>query len=331
MVFGASIDFDANTYTSRKILNFGFGYLILIVVTGYTANLAAFLTTHSIKKPFIQSIEEAIVAKVPLCRHPVLKDDLILTYPDAVWVFSEGDTTTSNEFYHRMFESFDNGHCVGIVTGIESVLADTKPMTSFCDMKLVYTESVALTVPIALPACKEFVASISYWMYEAKLRGILYESYRDLSRPTEVCPLSLRQNQLDCDDDDSLNKLTLANFTLPLLVLALCCTISTVLQFRHRARGRRRRRTLFLSCDAGVGFEEEKDRDKEREKDDNDHQQQLNQHQSLFKKAIVLPTIGDIKTKDAATMLETLEEVRDYERDLFQLMIMDQRNKEHKE
>jgi len=346
MVFRASVDFDTDTYTSRKILNFGFGFLILITVANYTANLAAFLTTMSVKKPFINSIEDAIIEKVPLCAHVSLKSNLIQAYPGAEWVFSEGYTAHEYDIYNDMYENFDNGNCIGLVAGIDDVSMDTKIMTEFCARNLVYTGSVVFEIPVALPVCKDVVASMSYWMYEACQRGILYESYREKSRPTELCPLSLRKSQLESDGDDSLHQLTLANFALPLMMLVICCVISTGLQIRHQRRRHHQRRTMLLISDKVVKWEGDKDEEMERVEDDIDHQQQQDQQQSLFQQPIVLPAIEDIQPNDSTTILQTLGEIRNYqdhlrnyqdhlqiyERNLVELVMKgQQQNKEHKE
>jgi len=276
-------------------------------------------------------------AKIPICAHIVLKSNLILAHPDAEWVFFEGNAMNEYDIYNDMYEKIDNGKCVGLVAAVEDVLGDRKIMEPMCDRNLMYTSSIVLEMPVSLPACKEIVAGISYWMHEAKKKGILFETYQEKTFATPVCTLSLRQNQIDGGDENSLHRLTLANFALPLLMLAFCCVISAVLQFRHQARGRRRRRTMLRSRDSNKNdsydddddddydYEKKKEEEKEEKDDDSDHQQQQYQHQNLSQQPIMLPPIEDLKPKD---MLRTLQI---YQSNLIELMIKEQRKKEHEE
>ena len=70
MAFGGAVTFELRSNLSTKILNFGFGFFILVIVAAYTANLAAFLTLAS-TGDYIKSMSDAIARKVPMCVHPV--------------------------------------------------------------------------------------------------------------------------------------------------------------------------------------------------------------------------------------------------------------------
>ena len=60
--FGQSVEFDMASTLSKKLLNFGFSFLILVVLAAYTANLAAFLTIQGdTNGDYIRSVEEAIL------------------------------------------------------------------------------------------------------------------------------------------------------------------------------------------------------------------------------------------------------------------------------
>ena len=66
----------------------------------------------------------------------------------------------------------------------------------------------------------------------------------------------LKQHQVDgADDDDSSQQTTIANLTLPLLLLGFCSVITTVLQIKHQVGGRHRRCTILLSRDNDLGFQ----------------------------------------------------------------------------
>ena len=174
---------------------------------------------------------------VSLCGHNALRSELITTWPAANWVFNEA---SKGSVYDGMLENFDAGNCGGLVGGKGDLLASTPLMNKFCVRNLVDTNTILLEKPVAFPACKDIVAGISYWMYEAEKRGIVFESYQDASQPPQVCQVSIYDNDADGVQDD-LRRLTIANFALPLLTVVLCCLIATILQLRHKAIVYRRR------------------------------------------------------------------------------------------
>jgi hypothetical protein len=107
--FGQSVEFDMASTLSKKLLNFGLSFLILVVAAAYTANLAAFLTIQGdTNGDYIRSVEDAILTNTPLCGHIALKSELISAWPDANWVFDE---VSKGDSYYGMLENFDAGNC----------------------------------------------------------------------------------------------------------------------------------------------------------------------------------------------------------------------------
>ena len=66
---------------------FGFGFLILIVVSAYVANLAAFLTMSV--PNYIGTMEEVVAAGLTVCANPVIKEELEHLWPKAKFFFEE--------------------------------------------------------------------------------------------------------------------------------------------------------------------------------------------------------------------------------------------------
>lgn len=73
--FGAAADQDFRFSLPMKFLAFNFSIFILIVISFYTANLAAILSQaeNSIRKIDLESI---ISDNIPICAHPFIKNDL---------------------------------------------------------------------------------------------------------------------------------------------------------------------------------------------------------------------------------------------------------------
>jgi hypothetical protein len=84
--FGGSTEFDDDASLSWNILMFGLGFFILISISAYTANLAAFLTRQSFD--FIGTIDEAVKAGLLICAHPALQKELEIKWPGARFVWS---------------------------------------------------------------------------------------------------------------------------------------------------------------------------------------------------------------------------------------------------
>jgi len=66
----------------KMILMLGWAFFILIAVSAYTANLAAFLTKQSNSNDYIKSMEEAATARAHVCVSRQLYDQVTSLYPD---------------------------------------------------------------------------------------------------------------------------------------------------------------------------------------------------------------------------------------------------------
>lgn len=327
--FGQSVEFDMASTLSKKLLNFGFSFLILVVAAAYTANLAAFLTIQGdTNVDYIRSVEEAILTKTPLCGHNALRSELITTWPGANWVFNEASKGSA---YDGMLENFDAGNCGGLIGSKGDVLHDTSLMNKFCVRNLVDTNRIILEKPIAFPACNDIVAGISYWIYEAEKRGIAFKSYQDASQPPSVCQMSIYDNGADGVQDD-LRPLTPANFALPLLTVVLCSLIATILQLRHKIIVHYRRshykrdatpktNTLRNNEDTTslpTSFDN---------KFPNNNQQDQHDDDQLF---VVRPVLSPILVEDVVTpnnsdtILKTLRDIQNYQKNLVELLVTQQ-------
>ena len=77
-----------------KTMLFGFGFLILIAVSAYVANLAAFLTKTN--QESVLPMTQAVKAGTRICAHPAIRDELELVWTDADFYFhSEGNEASA--------------------------------------------------------------------------------------------------------------------------------------------------------------------------------------------------------------------------------------------
>lgn len=105
---------------------FGFGFFILIVVSAYVANLAAFLTKSGVNE-YIGTIEEVNAKGLKVCANPALKNELETAHPSAKFVYSQGDTS-----YYGMVEDYKSGKC-DFIAADNDLMANIELMDIFCE------------------------------------------------------------------------------------------------------------------------------------------------------------------------------------------------------
>ena len=103
--FSAGVEQGPGASLPNKLLMFGFAFFILISVSAYVANLAAFLTRKSIDGT-IATMEGAVAKGWNICAHPVIKTELGIAWPKANFVFSE-----SGKEFHGMLDDYADGKC----------------------------------------------------------------------------------------------------------------------------------------------------------------------------------------------------------------------------
>ena len=175
------------------------------------------------------SVDEAIAQSIPICGHPALKGDLETLWPKASWVFHPTD-----KGYAGTIENYDQGRCGGIAAGAFDIRSEPGLMESFCSRNMVSTKSVVVEKPLALPACPDIAAGVSYWMIEAQSEGIFYETFEQRAAIPATCNLDIHQ-----DEADELKPLTPANFALPFFVLAVSAAFAIAVEIRSRRQGKR--------------------------------------------------------------------------------------------
>jgi len=82
----------------------GFGFLILISISAYVANLAAFLTQSFSEG--VKTMEAAVTEGYIICAHPAVKTELEAAWPKATFYFHQ----EGNEF-SGVLDDYNAGKC----------------------------------------------------------------------------------------------------------------------------------------------------------------------------------------------------------------------------
>ncbi len=238
--FSAGIEQDMGGSLPHKVLMFGFGFFILIAVSAYVAELAAFLTRSGLKTEY-GTMKQVVDEHVPICGHPALKDELELKWPDATWVWpSDG--------FDAMFEAYARGECKVLAIGREDTLMNKDYLKRVCEHKLVYTDILITENPIAFPIAPQLASAFSYWMYVAeKEHGLSLENVKqafiEKNKIKAECEVEL--SNLDAVSEDDFLSVSPSNMFLPIIFFVACAVIAAVLQLRHDSERKKGRNSTF--------------------------------------------------------------------------------------
>ena len=227
--FSAGIEQDTGASLPHKVLMFGFGFFILIAVSAYVANLAAFLTQSGLKTT-VGSMKDVIAGNVKICGHSALKEELKLKWPDGNWVWSDG-----REF-HGLLDAYARGECEVLAIGREDTIMDPDFISRVCDLKLVYTDNVITENPVAFPIAPQLAAAFSYWMYTAeKNHGHSLESAKQafINENNIRAECEVELTNLNMEEVDDFARVTTSNMILPIMTFVICACIAVVLQVIH--------------------------------------------------------------------------------------------------
>mmetsp|Transcript_383 Transcript_383/g.621 ORF Transcript_383/g.621 Transcript_383/m.621 type:complete len:507 (-) Transcript_383:907-2427(-) len=148
----AGVEQDVGATLSNKLLMFGFGSFILIAVSSYVANLAAFLTRRTLEGS-VTSIDGAIAGGWTICAHHLLRKKLSKAWPAANFVFTERDSN-----HHDIMDDYTDEKCQALAISWEGTSMDHSFLDRVCERKLVYTDSIFIQIPIGFPIRKDLAA-----------------------------------------------------------------------------------------------------------------------------------------------------------------------------
>jgi len=252
--FSSGVDFDANASLPNKFLMFGFGFFILITVSAYVANLAAFLTRNITE---IKSVEGVVAAGLPICAHPAMQHELEMAWPKANFYYIDG-----SKGFHGMMDEYDLGRCQVLAVGTEDTHMDLALMEKFCERDLVFTNSLFVDIPVAFPIRPELASEWSYWMFQGeRFHGLSLSNEKNkyLEKHGKGCNVDFSHDEADSSDDYA--EITVTMMVFPLLFFFGFAFLAVLLQFNHQRRIRRQQSSYLgpvsvsevnLECDESI-------------------------------------------------------------------------------
>jgi len=221
----AGVEQDESASLPRKLLMFGFAFFILIAVSAYVANLAAFLTRSG--STSVDTFEIVVARGLNICAHPALAGDLKLLHPKANFVFNQ----EGKELY-GLVDDYDAGKCDVLAVGKMDSLGDLKLMDLFCERDLVFTESLIMENPVGFPIRSKLASGFSYWMYQGeKYHDInipsLQDEYNEKYQNKPTCNVMLSEQG---DEGSEYTQIDVSNLIFPLMFFLGFATIGAILQ-----------------------------------------------------------------------------------------------------
>jgi len=234
--FSAGIEQDTGASLPHKVLMFGFGFFILISVSAYVANLAAFLTRSGLETNN-DTMKKVIDNNVPICCHSALAEEIRQKWPDGNWVVSKGR-------FEDMFDAYARKECKVLAIGREDTMMNKNILAKVCEHNLVYTESVVTENPIAFPIRPQLASAFSYWMYLGeKTHGIDLESAKQafIEENGFKTQCEVELSNLGTEEVDDFAQVKPGNMFLPIMVFVACVLTAVVLQLIHESKRKKGR------------------------------------------------------------------------------------------
>ncbi|KAL7533215.1 hypothetical protein ACHAXR_005108 [Thalassiosira sp. AJA248-18] len=214
---------------------FGFGFFILIVVSAYVANLAAFLTWSM--PEFVGTMEGAVTNNLIVCAHPVLEEELKAAWPTAKFLFNQGGND-----YIDMLDDYDAGNCDVIAASKMDIDSDLSSSHGLCKRNLVFSDSLVIENPVALPIRPELAPTLSYWMYHAeKAHGITFLSTKEEYDANQQPPCNLEFTAEQIEEANDMAQIGIENLFFPFVFFLGAAVLAIILQLVHQQAVRKGR------------------------------------------------------------------------------------------
>jgi hypothetical protein len=235
-----------------KILNVGWAFLILVILTTYTASLAVFLLIPQVGD-YHKTIEDAIAAEAKICVHTALKGEIEGRWGSAGLPGYDKDTSfVYGATIENLKDSYKNGECAAIAWDEDYTRLDEGTVKFFCEHSLVNNGQTVLSVASGFPARAEVVGGISYLIEAAKeigntveaatenaelmlsrhiviqSNGILADYTQELSAEANTIECKLHISDVLSDVPDETAALSVEHMFVPVVALATCIVASMI-------------------------------------------------------------------------------------------------------
>eukprot|EP00581_Thalassiosira_minuscula_P007139 CAMPEP_0183703846 /NCGR_PEP_ID=MMETSP0737-20130205/1421_1 /TAXON_ID=385413 /ORGANISM="Thalassiosira miniscula, Strain CCMP1093" /LENGTH=733 /DNA_ID=CAMNT_0025930645 /DNA_START=80 /DNA_END=2281 /DNA_ORIENTATION=+ len=242
----AGVEQDERASLPIKLLLFGFGFFILISVSAYVANLAAFLTRST--TDVVRTMDSAIENKLTICAHPALEEELKIAWPKAIFKFHQ-----EGREFAGVLDDYIAGDCAVLAIGYEDTSMDKGFLDRLCKQDLAFTTSLIAETPIAFPIRKDLASGFSYHMYIGERYHKVSVGASKAEFPQELtCNIHLTE---DVEANDYA-EIEVKNFFFPILFFLVFSAMAVILQIVHLRNVKKgnqslvgRRSTLNLVAD----------------------------------------------------------------------------------
>ena len=104
-----------------------------------------------------------------------------------------------------MMDDYQAGKCKALAIGTHDVTLDQFTIDRFCEIDLVYTDSLIAEIPIAFPVRDGISSGLSYWMYEGQRSGITIDTAKEEFMPNLKCNIHIEDvrkvpNSVSCEE-----------------------------------------------------------------------------------------------------------------------------------
>ena len=173
-ILGKDEEFPGST--SELLLSIGWSFLILILTSAYTANLAAFLV-HTDIGHYYSDTNAAVRASARICLPGSLVPRMLGTHPGAIVV--------PVSFVGDLAKMWRDNHCDALAWPYG--VAKRSPVTAqyMCELDLVAVDTV-LEVPLAFPSSR-YAAALTYYIEQMPQAGSTYQEVYESPYYIETC------------------------------------------------------------------------------------------------------------------------------------------------
>lgn len=238
ITFTGHFEFRPQT-SAAMILTFSTTFIALIIGAVYTANLASFLVARRIPTHSIESVEQAVLMRAPICVQAKVNIDDYLTekYPEAVLV--------RREKKEDIFSSLENGECSVAVMAVSEYEQYSRDTNVNGDCTLQWNGRVEQIIPAGFASdvdsgtlCSSLISHVlDLHFIQLKADGFLEREWEaHLQRTgTQNCVENVESASSNEEDTFSLGVQEMAGiFIIHAILLALALLVALVHYCRVR-------------------------------------------------------------------------------------------------
>ena len=182
-VVTGGIEMDDSHRLATRFLNMGLGLFLVIFLSAYTANLAAFLSRQPLTE-FWSGLDDATAAGAKVCAHVMLEQSLSKRYPDTDWHFRYMDSAAD------VLDGITRDGCSAFVVSMRSMRTGKEVDAARCELGFVLSGTAVAELAVALPASPMVADVLSYWFKVAEAtNGTSYQTVQERYQHPPQCPL----------------------------------------------------------------------------------------------------------------------------------------------